>query len=305
MITPGDIASKHFDKAMSGYRTSDVDSFLSEVSGSMTQLGREIGSLKKKLEAAEAQIKTYRDDEDSIRLALLNAQRLAENIVKDANNRAELTLRDAEIKAERIIEKSKASVLSEQTEFDRIKDEVTKFRSSLLKMYKAHLEQIDELPVSRPDLAYYDEPAAADAPDAQPADTELQQAQPSGQPVESPVPEPAKAPEPIAAVQETFSQAAAAVSPAVPTEVAPAPAPEANTFVPAADEEQQAPIQQTEAEAAPVVPSEPREVRINLEFNEKTGEYLPISSRPDSSQRRDMRYMDDDYLSGRSKRQRK
>ncbi len=63
----------------------------------------------------------YRNDEDSIRTALLSAQRLGDTVVREANHKAGLILDDANIKAQKIEETAKRKIVDEERELERVK----------------------------------------------------------------------------------------------------------------------------------------------------------------------------------------
>jgi cell division initiation protein len=88
----------------------------------------------------------YRNDEDSIRTALLNAQRMGDSIVREAKQKAELMLDDARIKAEKIHETARREIGDEELELQRLRQEVSAFKNQMLDIYRRHLSLIDLLP---------------------------------------------------------------------------------------------------------------------------------------------------------------
>lgn len=90
MLTPDKIKQKSFQTTGRGsYRAEDVDSFLNEVSASYEQMFKENGDLIKKISILAKKVEDYRADEDSLKMALLNAQKLADKIVAEAKETAE------------------------------------------------------------------------------------------------------------------------------------------------------------------------------------------------------------------------
>lgn len=89
MLTPDRIKEKTFQTTGRGsYRAEDVDSFLSEVSASYEQMFKENTDLIKKISILAKKVEEYRADEDSLKMALLNAQKLADKIVAEAKETA-------------------------------------------------------------------------------------------------------------------------------------------------------------------------------------------------------------------------
>ncbi len=89
MLTPERIKEKTFQTTGRGsYRAEDVDNFLSEVSASYEQMYKENTDLIKKISILAKKVEEYRADEDSLKMALLNAQKLADKIVAEAKETA-------------------------------------------------------------------------------------------------------------------------------------------------------------------------------------------------------------------------
>ncbi len=89
MLTPDRIKEKTFQTTGRGsYRAEDVDNFLSEVAASYEQMFKENTDLIKKISILAKKVEEYRADEDSLKMALLNAQKLADKIVAEAKETA-------------------------------------------------------------------------------------------------------------------------------------------------------------------------------------------------------------------------
>lgn len=89
MLTPERIREKTFQTTGRGsYRAEDVDSFIMEVSASYEQMFKENADLIKKISILAKKVEEYRADEDSLKMALLKAQKLADNIVAEAKETA-------------------------------------------------------------------------------------------------------------------------------------------------------------------------------------------------------------------------
>lgn len=90
MLTPENIKEKSFHTTGRGsYRADDVDSFLNEVTASYEQMFNQNADLVKKISLLAKKIEEYRADEESLKMALLNAQKLADKIVAEARENAE------------------------------------------------------------------------------------------------------------------------------------------------------------------------------------------------------------------------
>lgn len=148
MLNPNEIANKRFDKVMGQkYRADDVDNYLAQVADSMNDLLEEKQELEKKLIVLADKLEEYKDDEESLRSALLGAQKLGDSVVRDAKAKARDILEDAEARANMIVENAKQEIERQQAGFVRMQREVATFKSKLQLVYKQHLELIASIPV--------------------------------------------------------------------------------------------------------------------------------------------------------------
>ena len=180
MLTPDAVKSKQFQATGRGaYRADDVDGFFAEVSASYEQMFKENGELIKKISLLANKVEKYKDEEDSLRKALISAQTLADKIVKDAkdsiagtleaaNEDADKIRAAAEDEAKEIVAKAKAEadavllqskkdadeilgavnrkVMKESLEFEMLQKKAAEFRAHLLGLYKEHLNLINAIP---------------------------------------------------------------------------------------------------------------------------------------------------------------
>lgn len=146
MLTPEMIVSKRFDKQMGGYKQDEVDAYLREVAQELTNAQREKKELEEKLELLAEKIEQYREDEDSLRSALIGAQKLGDSVIRESKAKAEYILRDAKQKADRMMDTAQRNIEREQQALVRMQKEVTKFKNRLLTLYRQHLEMIGALP---------------------------------------------------------------------------------------------------------------------------------------------------------------
>lgn len=185
MSTPDELLNRKFEKAsFGGYKAADVDRFMSEMTAAISQKNHEIIELKRKLANAEKKVENFAAEEDSLKNTLLNAQRLADQTVKEARERADLTIRDAQIKAENLINKASDEIELRLGEAKRIKSEVSDFKAQIMHLYREHIELINALPSedtreNKEDInkeEEIDEPQEEIAPDEEETQTQVQPA---------------------------------------------------------------------------------------------------------------------------------
>lgn len=220
MIASDDVRRVTFDRAMRGYRCEDVDDYLKQVADSIDSLAAENDDLQKKLVILAQRIDQYRADEDTLSTTMINAQRLGENVIKEAKQKAAEIIRAANIKAEDREQRARDEVELAQQELVTIKQEADAFKKRLMDLYRQHIEMIAKIP------EYHTNRAEQQAAQPQPEPQEAPQ-QPAPQPVEqpAPAPQPAAPEESYPAYEEPEYYEAEPKEPAQPEEPEPAPAP--------------------------------------------------------------------------------
>ena len=170
MLTPEEIRNIAFTKGIGGYKTNEVDLFIDQCADTVETLLSEKAELNKKLEILADKLVEYRNDEDSIRTALLSAQRLGDTVVREANHKAGLIMDDANIKAQKIVENARRSIVKEEEELRRIEKEVASFKARMLSIYREHLSLINVLPEPEEEEQAPEESAPAEPEAASPAE---------------------------------------------------------------------------------------------------------------------------------------
>ena len=146
MFTPDEIRQITFEKVMRGYRPEDVESFLEKIADEFEALENEKKDLEEKLYVLAEKVEQYKSEEESIKITLINAQRLGESIVSDARVKAENVIREATIKKNDIISSAYNEIEGTENTLNRLKKEVSDFKRNVLSLYKAHIESLSGLP---------------------------------------------------------------------------------------------------------------------------------------------------------------
>lgn len=220
MISSEDVRRVTFDKAMRGYRCDDVDDYLKQVAESMDALAAKNDEMQKNLVVLAQRIDQYRAEEDTLRTTMINAQRLGENVIREAKQKAAEIIRAANMKADDREQRARDDVELAKQEIVTLKSEADSFKRSLMEMYRKHINLISKMPEYNPPAQEEaQQPApqpAADQPYVEPA--------PEAVPYTEPVPAPAPVQEPEPQATSYYNSAETAPAPE-PTPVA-EPAPE-------------------------------------------------------------------------------
>ncbi len=120
MISAEEIRNKHFSKAgMSGYKKIEVDVFLDEFVNTIKYLTATQAANEKKIADYELKLNEYKNDEQAIQSALVNAQRVSDNLVSEAQKTAEDIVFKANAEAEKLLSDAK---LNSQNMLDESKE---------------------------------------------------------------------------------------------------------------------------------------------------------------------------------------
>ena len=96
-MTPQDIREKVLEKAVvGGYAIAAVDQFREEVAVALAEGQKESAVLKGKMKVLVDKIEDYRSTEDAMRLALVQAQKVAKQLTEDAKAQAAQIVAEAE-----------------------------------------------------------------------------------------------------------------------------------------------------------------------------------------------------------------
>lgn len=104
MLNPDAIQKKEFEQSvLGGYRRDEVDAFLDEIEADYRKLYVENTELVEKLKVCLAKIEDYKKDEEFLKTAIINAQRLNETTLKEIEMREKEVELSAKEKATEII----------------------------------------------------------------------------------------------------------------------------------------------------------------------------------------------------------
>jgi len=164
MLTPTELKSKQFSRSLfGGYSMADVDRLLDMLTVDYEKLYVENAQLNKKVEKLLDRLEVFEEQEESIKAAILNAQRMCDTIVKQAGQKAELIEIDAKAKSEKITKAAEETVKTKERELSTLQAEAGKFREKLVSIYREHLALITALPVYEEEKPPQLEPRAEDA----------------------------------------------------------------------------------------------------------------------------------------------
>lgn len=152
MLTPQEVSGRAFSKAaFGGYNMAMVDEFLDEVTDDYTALYKENAALKAKLKVLVDKVEEYRATEDSMRAALLTAQRMANTMVEEAEEKKKSMLAGAEDEARAKIGALQGEIELEQRKLNAAKAATADFLQKTRELAQAQLALIERAPDLTPE----------------------------------------------------------------------------------------------------------------------------------------------------------
>ncbi len=180
MLKPEEIKNEQFElSVLGGYKREQVDAFFSSVVSDYEKLYIENAELINKLKVCVEKIEEYQKDEQFLKAAIINAEKLNENSLKNielkereietaAREKADSIVEKAQLEAENIVKTAKLEAAdsikqceietaakiaelkktqeSEELHLSDLKKEVSDFKDKILKLYEKHLSSLSKLP---------------------------------------------------------------------------------------------------------------------------------------------------------------
>lgn len=204
MFTPQEVSEKTFPKASgfnNGYGMAAVDEFLDALTEDYTALYKDNAALKAKLKVLAEKVEEYRATEDAMRSTLLSAQRMAAQMVSDAQAQRDKMLSDAQEEANRQVAQLEQQVAQAQHKLTMAQASLSDFLRRSADLCAQQVSFLHSLPEAEVEEGRV---PVADAAEEPAAPVEEAPAEEAEAPAEGPAPQEAPAEEP-AKTESPFS----------------------------------------------------------------------------------------------------
>lgn len=104
--TPLDIQEQEFTIKFRGYDIQEVEAFLEQTAGAFESIQRENDQLREEISRLTEQVQSHQEREETFKHAMLNSEKGVEQMKETARKSAELIIQEAEIQAERMLNKA-------------------------------------------------------------------------------------------------------------------------------------------------------------------------------------------------------
>lgn len=147
MLTPQEVANHAFSKAtLGGYNMGQVDEFLDTLTADYTDLYKENAVLKSKMKVLVDKIEEYRSTEEAMRSALLTAQKMANSLVAEAEEKKAQLLREAENAANARMLELRHEIASEELRLTQAQQSTAAFVTQMKELLAKEIQFLNDLP---------------------------------------------------------------------------------------------------------------------------------------------------------------
>ena len=146
MLTPQEVKSHAFQRAsFGGYNMGQVDEFLDILTEDYTALYNDNAVLKSKMKVLVDKVEEYRSTEEAMRKALMTAQRMADDLVQEAEKKKAAILAEAEAEAARRSEELKIKAEAEEFRLRAAQENTAAFVEKMRALYTEQVQFLAKL----------------------------------------------------------------------------------------------------------------------------------------------------------------
>ena len=164
-LTPLDIKKQVFKKILRGYDPIEIETFLEMVAEEFEALIKERNDLSDEVLKLKTQLRDYQEVEKTFKESLMNAQQTINQSRENSKRESDLIIKEAEVRAEKIIENAKMQLIEMKNELMVLKAQKDSFAKRLRHLLESQLELLGVLEID--DLGFGDSRASVKTKDSQ------------------------------------------------------------------------------------------------------------------------------------------
>jgi len=146
MLTPQEVSEHAFARAsFGGYNMGMVDEFLDVLTADYTALYKENATLKAKMKVLVDKVEEYRSTEEAMRRALLNAQKMADDMIAQAEKKRDVLLKEAETTARTRVEQLRQEIENEELRLRSAQEATAGYVGQAEDLCRKHVEFLEGL----------------------------------------------------------------------------------------------------------------------------------------------------------------
>jgi cell division initiation protein len=142
-LTAMDIERQAFTRKMRGYDPDEVQLFLRAVAEEIERVNLENGALNEEAGALRMRLEDFKDRERTLQETLVTAQMMSADLKDRSRAEADLLVKEARFKAERLLEQAQDQLHALENEIGRLRLEKDAFENRLRAAIEEHLSLLD------------------------------------------------------------------------------------------------------------------------------------------------------------------
>ncbi|MEJ2040158.1 MAG: DivIVA domain-containing protein [Desulfosarcinaceae bacterium] len=142
-ITPLDIQQQQFKVRFRGFDIREVDRFLEQVAEALTSLQNDNNNLREEIRRLRLESQAYKEREETFKRAMLNSQKVLEQMKDNARKSAEIIIADAEVKAEKILNRAHNRLSQIHEDISELKRQRMQIEVQIRSVIEAHSKLLE------------------------------------------------------------------------------------------------------------------------------------------------------------------
>jgi len=138
-----DIQQQQFKRKFRGFDIREVDAFLDQIAEEFEQKQLETERLKSEINRLNLESRGYKEREETFKHAMLNSQKVIEQMKVNARKSSELIIADAEVKAEKILNKAHNRLSQLHEDITELKRQRMQIEMQIRTIIESHSRLLD------------------------------------------------------------------------------------------------------------------------------------------------------------------
>jgi cell division initiation protein len=142
-ITPLDITQKQFRRVFRGFDRQEIEAFLALLASEFEEAVKESMALRDAGRRKDEEIAELRGRERALQETMITAQKACEEIRDAARKEAEITLSEAELQAEKIVQNAHGRFVQIVDDINELKRQRIQFEAGVRSLVESHLRLLE------------------------------------------------------------------------------------------------------------------------------------------------------------------
>jgi cell division initiation protein len=142
-FTPLDIRHAEFSSGLSGYNKKEVREFLAQIADDAEEYERQLRGLQDRIAQLEEKINELREGEETLRRAVVSAEKIGNEMRVNAEREAQLVLKEAEAAKEKLLREALQKARDVRLDIEKARSEKAMFFSQFRALLATYLDSIE------------------------------------------------------------------------------------------------------------------------------------------------------------------